>query len=473
MSITRRALCVALPPALAGCATANVQPRQAFTDWSPAIGSFEHHDSARTSYFPEFEAFSGPRSEASVQRLSDVTGLWNAAFSSEERGFALHGVIGGVEAAGPPSVTMFSPGTMEPLKRVTLAEPTADDWVYPGGVAVHGSGYVFAVTGTRLVKIDSNSGDVVSNLDLPAPAGRNVTAYNGFVAARDGAIILKSHHRKLDCPSQGYRALIECGVDGLPSSTLVIVDPGSNQIRWQGAAPEFVGGRVSCVSWRGREYVYLAGADAVHRLVYSRGALRQDRAWGPANYRSSSATPGTAVVGFGEYVVVQDNAIPTRAPLSVSIISQADSETRWRLTPFDDGGEFSFMPSKPTVDVARSRIYVGDAHAGIAAIDFDPVQGPRVAWRRPYRTGSFLTLCGERRVLVVSDIGRPRYDDYGAPIHTQETCRWLDAASGRDLAEIAGLPRNFGLTLTPGPGGAIYYATRTQGLYRLAPSLTS
>jgi hypothetical protein len=473
MSITRRALCAALPPVLAGCVTAHDQLARADADWSPTIGSFEHHDSARTSYFPEFEAFPGPRSETSVQPLSDLPGLWNAAFSSNERGFALHGVIGGVEAAGPPSVTMFNPSTMEPLKRVTLAEPMADDWVYPGGVAVHGSGYAFAVTGTRLVKIRSSTGDVVSNLDLPAPAGRNMTAYNGFVAARDGAIILKSHHRKLDCPSQGYRALIECGVDGLPSSTLVTVDPSSNQILWQGVAPEFVGGRVSCISWRGREYVYLAGADAVHRLVYSRGGLRQDHAWGPAGYRSPSATPGTAVVGFGDYVVVQDNAIPTRAPLSVSIISQADSETRWRLTPFDDGGEFSFMPSKPTVDVSRSRIYVGDAHAGIAAIDFDPVQGPRVAWRRPYRTGSFLTLCGERRVLVVSDIGRPRYDDYGAPIHTQETCRWLDAASGGDLAEIAGLPRNFGLTITPGPGGAIYFATRTQGLYRLAPSLTS
>jgi hypothetical protein len=105
-------------------------------DWSPTIGSFEHHDSARTSYFPEFEAFSAPRSEASVQYLSDLSGLWNAAFSSNERGFALHGVLGGVGAAGPPSVTMFNPGTMEPLKRVTLTEPTADDWVYPGGVAV-------------------------------------------------------------------------------------------------------------------------------------------------------------------------------------------------------------------------------------------------------------------------------------------------------------------------------------------------
>ncbi|MFN8874963.1 MAG: hypothetical protein ACK5WW_10990 [Brevundimonas sp.] len=326
------------------------------------------------------------------------------------------------------------------------------------------------MTGIRLAKIDPGSGDVISFLELPAPAGRKITAYNGFVTTGDGTIILKSHHRKLDCPSQGYRALIECGVDGLPSSTLVTVDPSSNQILWQGVAPEFVGGRVSCISWRGREYVYLAGADAVHRLVYSRGVLQQDLAWGPARYRSPLATPGTAVVGFGDYVVVQDNAIPTRAPLSVSIISQADSETRWRLTPFGGRAGFSFMPSKPTVDVSRSRIYVGDAHSGIAAIDFDAALGPRVAWLRPYRTGSFLTLCGERRVLVVSDIGQARYDDYGAPLHTEEVCRWLDAESGEDLAEIVGLPRNFGLTLTPGPGGAIYYATRTQGLYRLVPS---
>lgn len=473
MGITRRALCAAFPPFLAGCALSPRQSQGLAADWSPAIGSFEHHDSARTGYFPEFEAFPPSRTEQSVQRLDNVPGLWNAAFSSAERGFALHGVIGGVEAAGPPSVTMFDPNTMQPLNRATLIEPTEDDWIYPGGVAVHGSGYAFAVSGTRLAKIDTFSGDVVSSVDLPAPAGRNMTAYNGFVAARDGAIILKSHHRKLDCPSQGYRALIECGVDGLPPSTLVVVEPRANRIVWQGAAPEFVGGRVSCLSWRGREYVYLAGADAVHRFIYVDGSLQRDSTWGPAPYRSPSSTPGTAVVGFGDYVVVQDNAIPTRAPLTVSIISQADSDVRWRLTPFGDGAALSFMPSKPTVDVSHSRIYVGDAHAGVAAIEFDPVDGPRVAWRRPYRTGSFLTLCGERRVLVVSDIGQARYDDYGAPVHTEESCRWLDAESGDDLAVIERLPRNFGLTLTPGPGGAIYYATRSQGLYRLAPTLAS
>lgn len=437
------------------------------------MGSFEHHDSARTSYFPGFQPFSQPGQEARVQKLSDLPGLWNAAFSSSERGFALHGVIGGVVSAGLPSVTMFRPGTMEPLRRIALSEPAADEWIYPGGVAVHGSGFVFAVSGSRLVKIDPATGDIVSALDLPAPFGRNITAYNGFVTARDGAIILKSHHRKLDCASQGYRALVQCGVEGLPSSTLVIVDPGSLRILWQGVAPEFVGGRVSCVSWKDQEYVYLAGADRVHRLIYSRGALKQDRSWGPVPYRGPSATPGTAVVGFGDYVVVQDNAIPARAPLSLSIISQANSEMRWRLTPFGDRTEFSFMPSKPTVDVSRSRIYVGDAHSGIAAIDFDAVQGPSVAWQRPYRTGSFLTLGGERRVLIVSDIGQVTYDDDGVPVHTEEVCRWLDAETGKDLAQITGLPRNFGLTLTPGPGGAIYYATRTQGLYRLTPGSAS
>lgn len=460
---------------LGACASHIRQPMPARArDWAMAIGAFEHADSARSGLFPTFTPFAGAAAVADVQKLGETPGLWNAAFDTTGRGFALHGVIGGVEGVTGPMLSAFDPATMAQRARVRL--PMPDDslsWIYPGGVAVHANGYVYAAYATRIAKLDPTTLEVRAVIDLPKPNGADGTAYNGFIVLSDGVILAKSHHRKAACPSQGYRALIECGVDGLPASAIVLLDPDDLSIRWGGVAPELIGGRVSSTVWRGREYVYLAGATDLHRMIYRNGVLTPDSAWGPVRYRRDAETPGTAAVAFGGYVAIQNNALPTRAPLRVSLISQDNSARIHEASPFADGGvQLSFMPSKPTVDVANNRIYTGDAHGGLAALDFDPARGLSRAWVQPYRTGSFLTLVGppDARVLIISDIGAATYDDLGAPAHTTETCRWLDAATGETLASVGNLPRNFGLTLTPGPGQALFYATRAQGLYRLRPA---
>jgi hypothetical protein len=175
---------------------------------------------------------------------------------------------------------------------------------------------------------------------------------------------------------------------------------------------------------------------------------------------------------MGDYVAIQNNALPTTTMIGVTVVSQRDSSEQYGIKPFaDQGVTMSFMPSKVTVDVANRRIYVADSHGGTAALDFLPREGLTRAWVQPYRTGSFLTLCGpaRRRVLVMSDIGNGPYDSLGAPRHMTETLRWIDAENGETLSSIGGLIRNFGLTLSPGPFGAIYYAAGSRGLYRLRP----
>lgn len=455
-----------------GCVTMPTDGRSGA--WAKSIGAFEHGDSGRSGLFDGFNPFaSSSASQARVERLDGMPGLWNVAFTPRDLGFALHGVLGVADGSIGPTVSVIDALTMRELGRTSLPMPDGDRrWIYPGGVAVHANGFVYAAYATRIAKLDPVSGALLAVRDLPQPNGPDGTAYNGFIALPDGMLLLKSHHRKIACRSQGYRALVECGVDGLPPSALVLLDPSDLHVVWSGVAPELIGGRVSSVRFSGIDYVYLAGARDVHRMVYRDRRLLADPQWGPVPYRGTDGQPGTAVVPLGAHVVVLNNALPSRSPLSLTTISQRNSRKTYSVAPFaDQGGAFSFMPSKPSVDAVNRRIYVGDAHGGLAALSIDADGGVRRDWVRAYRTGSFISILGpsQRRVLAVSDIGAPTYDDLGVPMHAAETCRWIDARSGESLADIPNLPRNFGLTLTPGPASAIYYATRAQGLFKLTP----
>jgi hypothetical protein len=473
VDISRRAFVAASAGLAAGCATGAGLTPVPGGDYAAAVGAFEHGDSARTSLFGVVDAFRYAGQEPQALPMREATGLWSAAFDAAGRGFALHGVLG--VDADTPKVTLFNPDTVTAERRVDLPLPAGPVWNYPGGLAVHANGYVYVAYTTRLAKLDPETLAVRAIVDLPAPNGLAGTCYNGFIILPGGAILAKSHHRKVDCPDQGFRALVTCGIEGLPASSLVLIDPDTLQILWQGYAPELIGGRITSTVFASRQYIYLAGMNDIHRMVYERGHIRADQDWHPVPYRQGDETPGTAVVGFGDHVVVQSNALPTRAPLRITVIHQAAPDRVISAQPFaSEGATQSFMPSKASTDLVNGRIYCGDAHGGIAALRLQ--SGALVTdWTAPIKTGSFLTIIGpqQRRILVASDIGDASYDTFGAPTHRTETCRWLDAATGATLAAVENLPRNFGLTLVPKADGSIFYPTRTQGLYRLRPGRPS
>jgi hypothetical protein len=475
-AFSRRAALASGAALLASCATTRrgLRDDARLSPWDISPGAFEHGDSARSSVFPTVDPFAAAGAEAAaVPAPFPMPGLWSVAFDRRGMGYALHGVIAGAPGADRARLSAFDPHTLAENWRIDLPMADGPFWNYPGGIGVLANGALYAAYATRLARIAPDTGAVLAVADLPAPAGLAHTAYNGFIALPDGRLLAKSHHRKADCPHSGYRALIECGVEGLPPSALVVLDADDLSVLWRGDAPEFVGGRVSTISHAGRDYVYLAGATSVHRYGYSQGSLTLDASWGPVRYCDGDETPGTAVVGFGDYVVVQNNAIPARTPMRLTVISQRKAPDLIAFRPFDAlfAGK-SFMPSKPTADWARRRIYTSEAHGALAALDFDRRLGLRQAWAAPVKTGSFLTALGpsQRRVLVASDIGAAPYDAFGAPTHDMERAVWLDADCGALLSEIVGLPRNFGLTLTPFADGSIFYATRAAGLWRLRPA---
>jgi hypothetical protein len=453
---------------LLGAGCASTAARGAFDD---ASGAFEHGDATRAGVFPQAAPFASTGGAAEALRApAPMPGLWNVAFDRRGRGFALHGVLGGGAGQMTPTVSGFDPETLQEAWRTPLPLAGPDLWNYPGSVAVHANGDVYVAYTCRMAKLDPATGRVLAVADLPAPNGLADTTYNGFTILSDGTIHTKSHHRKGDCPAQGYRAFIECGVDGLPASALVLLDPETLQRRWTGAAPELIGGRVTLARRGDRELVYLAGDTFVHRMVYDGRSLREDTSWPAVRYRDGAETPGTAVVVFGDQVVIQNNAIPTRAPLRVTFIAQDDPQRVRSVAPYPEAA-WSFMPSKVSADASLGLVYSADAHSGLAAIALEASGEPGVRWRAPYRTGSFLTLLGDApaRTMVISDIGEAPFDEFGAPRHMTETVHWLSARDGRRLASIPDLPRNFGLTLTPWTDGSIFMATRTSGLYRLRP----
>jgi hypothetical protein len=116
-------------------------------------------------------------------------------------------------------------------------------------------------------------------------------------------------------------------------------------------------------------------------------------------------------------------------------------------------------------------VYTSEAYGGFAALDFDPKAGFSVAWKAEQYTGSFITLLGSgaERVVVATDMGVAEPDDYGAPKHRHESLIWRRASDGWELGRVEGLPRNFGLTLTPSASGSIYYATGAKGLWLITP----
>lgn len=173
---------------------------------------------------------------------------------------------------------------------------------------------------------------------------------------------------------------------------------------------------------------------------------------------------------MGNWVIIQTNLVPSKTPLSVVAISQANSSKITRINPIPlEKGQISYFPSPASVDSANNMIYSIDGTAGkIVGIKFDPTTGKMsIAWGPvSQNTFSFLTLIGpaNQRVLVATNfstsltqqqIAAPGF--VPSPSTWKEQIIWRDAAAGRILAESSYFsPMSQGILITPGYGGLMY-----------------
>jgi hypothetical protein len=456
--------------------------------WFPSLMASEHYDSARTKLFEQADfngSFSGENVvKARVSPPRDVyLSPYNVVYKSAHSMFVYGGGYGDMGGIGS-FVARVNPSTLRTVWFNQLINTVqTDEWDYPGVVGVLRDGYLYVIYGYRLAKLDPRDGHVVAQVELPTLAEPRDTSYNGFDALPDGTLVAKAVYRQQGCEAQGASAFRDCpDYLDVPNSLMVAIDPRTLQVIDQIEAEQPIGGRITSVRFKGKDYIYLAGSTQIFRYQYAGGHLSLDTTWGPVTYLdpSSGQTVASAVVLMNDWVVFEDNATPVTSPtgpspwLSVWAINQADASKQFAVQPFKafpspPNYPFSYSPSAVSADPRHNRIYVLDAGPGRIGVLKLRSDGLHIAWTKRQRTTEFLALIGppRRRVVVGTDI------PFGQPLGENRNDRvvWREAATGRELARSRLLPAVLtGTMVEPGYAGRMYYLARDGKIIRLTVS---
>ena len=385
------------------------------------VAPFEHFSSSRTQVFPStcsLRELAGPGAIRILTRAAPSN--YDTPYVAATRDRDQLYVYGyGADAAREGGyVASVDPRTLRQRWRTRIPDRSpAGQWSYPGVLAVHGNGFLYAVYGNVIVKLDPRSGTVLARRELPEDPRLTGAAYNGMIVLPDGRIATKKIERgpcpgALDPPnpraSVGALAGLSCAVRNALPSRIVIVEPNRLRVISQVTPPEPVTGRITFGRSDGRAYVYAAGRDNLFRYRYRQGRLALDRSWGPVRYRTGGERPGTGPGLLGDFLVVQTNFLPAGEPLTVTAVSVHDSRRVFRARPFArSGAGSSWIVSKPALDAANGIVVTHDTSAGqMAALHLDPRRGFTVRWRRALSSLSFSALVGgaANRQIVIPDL---------------------------------------------------------------------
>ena len=462
-----------------GCPAAHsLHPGRAAAPHYRTVAPFEHFSSSRTQVFPHTctlrELTGGGRARILTRAApGDYRTPYIAATRDRDELF--------VYGYGPDAsrdggfVAGVDPHSLRARWRTSIPDRSPPgQWSYPGVLLVHGNGFLYAVYGSVMVKLDPLTGETLARRELPEDPGLTGAAYNGMIVMPDGMIVAKKIERG-PCPAAavppnpmatvGAFTGLSCAAANALPSRIVVVDPRRLRVVSRMTAPEPVTGRITFGRSGGRDYVYAAGRDSLFRFRYRRRALAVDRGWGPVRYRRGAQRPGTGPGLLGHFVVVQTNFLPSPEPLTVTAVSVHDSRRVFRITPFPGRRQQgSWIVSKPALDAANRTIVTHDSSAGrMAALRLDPRRGLSVTWRRALSSLDFAALVGDprHREIVIPDLGA-RGDEVV----------WLDERTGAEHARSAplaatGAPGNI---VTPGFAGRFYYLSAEGRLWKLRPS---
>ena len=440
--------------------------------WYPSIAPGEHgNDSERDHVF----AVCAPSADTprQVRALGNLPGIYHVASRAPDQLYVYAGAYGAIDAEAGPNLSRIDPDSLRVHWRWRLPGLRVGDWNYPGALAVHRNGYLYLVHGSQILKLDPERGTVLARTQLPGPQAAADTAHNGLILMPDGRLVVKSLHRQPGCKSEDFNAFLACDAQAVAPSRLTVLEPDRLRIVSSLDGPEHLRFRLSAARLDGVDYVYAPGDRALHRFRYDQGRLSLDRGWQPGAYLEPGQTAGTAVAVFGDWVVVQSNGLPACAPMSLLAIDQRDARRQHRHTPFPDS-PLSFIPSLPTVDADQGRIYSFDGYAGqLAALDFDPEQGFRLAWQQRQRSFGFSALVGPpgQRLLVGTDLAGLLPQLLMRPDHCPQRRALLarlprrggaedlvgrEAASGRERWRQPGLASLSGSVPVPGRAGVFW-----------------
>ena len=461
--------------------------------WYPSLAAFEHHDSGRTHLFPEASFggdFSGPNHVGMTPSTAQYPSGWNMTYLNADSAYLYGGGDGNEQSSIGSYVAKVDPVTLKPIwYRQLIDTAQTGQWDYPGTIGILNDGYLYVIYGYHLAKLNPQTGTVMATLTLPTGgAAPGDTAYNGFNAAPDGIIVVKSIYRQAGCTVEGPDALVKCpDPSSVPSSVLSTVDTNTMTVVDTVTMPGEVIGRVTLATYNSRDYAYFfTQAGFIRYEITAAGALSLDSSWTTGPLLSPGQTVGWATVVMGDWVLTQCNGLPASAPLSVYAVNQGDATERFTIQPFagnpiptlvktayakqgpGDTQAVSFIPATLSADPDTDIVYAMDAVPGeIAGIKLTS-SGFTTIWKVQQTTTEFIAIIGplQRRAIVATDV--PTGEIPGHNSHDQVV--WRDAATGRMLARSPELPAMTPATMVqPYYQGGVFYPGVAGTLYRLQP----
>ncbi len=459
--------------------------------WYDSLDAFEHYDSGRSHLFPDAKFAGSFRGNNQVITYSSTT-LYPSGYNMCYEGCKNVFIYGGGYGDEPGSIGAFvakvDPCTLEPIWYNQLINTSENgEWDYPGSMAILRDGYIYVIYGYRLSKIDPKTGITVKTLTLPTGGGlpKN-TCYNGFNAAPDGTLIMKSLYRQEGCSLQGPDALLDCpDPTDVPPSLLVSVDPEKMKVIHSITLPAPVAARPTIGEHKKHTYVYLVEADTVIRYRVKKGRFIPDPSWNPGTVTLSGQTTATSYVVMNDWIVGQVNTLPSATALSVIAINQSDASRQFSIQPFlgdpipplvaaafstaaKGDQAISWAPASVSADAENNLIFATDSLPGkIAAIKLTD-SGLEVAWKVDQTTTEFTALIGskDKRIVVGTDIPGPEipgnnHNDYAV---------WRNALTGEEIARSPLLPAmTQGTMIQPYYKGDMFYEGELGRLIKLKP----
>lgn len=415
--------------------------------WYATLMPFEHYDSQRSQQFPHTctvrrLAGGGAAVVQTRSSVADYPNPYNLVTRERDELFVYGGYVGEENGA---YVARIDPESLCEQWRIYFRVARDDYFNWPGVVGVHGNGYLYAVAGNILAKIDAASA-AHSSVRLPEHPGGGGAAYNGFVISEGGVLIMKSMERG-GTEFNSLAGLRAVAHNGIPAF-LVAVDPDDLSILAVAETPEPVLGRVTTGTHDGQEYVYCPGSSRVWRYRYTGRSFILDETWNPL-YVEGEEQPGTACGIMNDWVIVQTNFLRSSQPLRISAFHVRDAARSHTFVPFPDGTPSQEF-SKPGLDAENMRVYTSDQLAGrVTGLDFDPESGFRGAWEAKQTMASFWAIVGppEERNIIGTDFS-PKGD----------RVIWRNAADGAELAASDVVdPKLNGNIVSSGFRGRFYY----------------
>ena len=482
--------------------------------WYPSLQAFEHYNSGRSHVF-SMATFGGSmtgrnRVDMVASRNGQYPSGYNMSYLNAKAAFIQGGSYGDVKGSIGPYVAKLNPNTLKPRWYTQLRNTKKrHEWDYPGAMAIESDGFIYAVSGFHLWKVDPANGKVVKTLRLPTvvfnrsnypetpaeyyhePSQNAInTSYNGINALPDGTIVLKSLYRTAGCPLQGPSAVLTCNqTQNVPRSVLVSVNPRTMRIIDRVTLDAFAGARPTITRYRGVDYVYLLEKVASPvRYIVTHGKFTFDESWQPA-IPTSGQTAGGSLIVMNKWIVGATNTPPSAAPLIVFAIRQSDGSKVLTTQPYVSdpispelakafsqaatvNGQkvpaISWADMSLEADPQNHRFYGVETLARKIAAFRITNQGIQTVWKKTQTTTEWATLIGPRthRVWVGTDI--PGAEIPGNNKH--DVVVWRDAASGRELARSRRVPAmTQGSAIQPGYGGSVYFPSAKGTLFKLTP----